>query len=57
MPRYQFPVVIEQDKETGDYVAIVVGLPGAYTCAETLDELEQNVREVVELCLDEAEIG
>lgn len=44
---------IEKDPETGLYVAIVPGIPGAHTQAETLDELQKNLREVVELCLEE----
>jgi predicted RNase H-like HicB family nuclease len=44
---------IEKDLETGLYVAIVPGVPGAHTQAETLDELQKNLKEVVELCLEE----
>ena len=44
---------IEKDPETGLYVAIVPGIPGAHTQAETLDELNKNLKEVVELCLEE----
>ena len=44
---------IEKDAETGLYVAVVPGIPGAHTQAETLDELQKNLREVVELCLEE----
>lgn len=44
---------IEKDPETGLYVAIVPGIPGAHTQAETLDELRRNLKEVVELCLEE----
>ncbi len=44
---------IERDPETGLYVAIVPGIPGAHTQAETLDELQRNLKEVVELCLEE----
>jgi len=44
---------IEKDPETGLYVAIVPGIPGAHTQAQTLDELQENLREVVELCLEE----
>jgi predicted RNase H-like HicB family nuclease len=44
---------IEKDAETGLYVAIVPGIPGAHTQAETLDELQKNLKEVVELCLEE----
>ena len=41
---------IEKDPETGLYVGIV---PGAHTQAETLDELNKNLKEVLELCLEE----
>jgi len=44
---------IERDTETGLYVGIVPGIPGAHTQAETLDELQKNLKEVVELCLEE----
>ncbi len=44
---------IERDAETGLYVAVVPGIPGAHTQAETLDELQKNLKEVVELCLEE----
>lgn len=43
---------IEKDLETGLYVAIVPGIPGVHTQAETLDELQENLKEVLELCLD-----
>jgi len=46
---------IEKDSETGLYVAIVPGIPGAHTQAETLDELQENLKEVLELCLEEME--
>jgi len=42
---------IERDAETGMYVAVVPGIPGAHTQGETLDELRKNLQEVVELCL------
>jgi predicted RNase H-like HicB family nuclease len=44
---------IERDVETGLYVGIVPGIPGAHTQAENLDELQRNLKEVVELCLEE----
>lgn len=44
---------IERDSETGLYVAVVPAIPGAHTQAETLDELQKNLREVIELCLNE----
>ncbi|MEQ9098668.1 MAG: type II toxin-antitoxin system HicB family antitoxin [Imperialibacter sp.] len=51
---YQFTAQIEKDKETGLYVGIVPNLPGAHTQAATLDELQTNLKEVVELCLEES---
>ena len=44
---------IEKDSETGLYVGFVPCIPGAHTQAETLDELQKNLKEVVELCLEE----
>ena len=32
---------------------MVPGVPGAHTQAETLDELQHNLQEVLELCLEE----
>ncbi len=46
---------IEKDPETGLYVGIVPGIPGAHTQAETLNELQENLKEVLELCLEEME--
>lgn len=53
MKNYQFTAHVEKDKETGLYIGIVPGLPGAYTQAASLDELNKNRKEVVELCLEE----
>ncbi|MBC7092503.1 type II toxin-antitoxin system HicB family antitoxin [Candidatus Bipolaricaulota bacterium] len=44
---------VEQDPETGLYVGVVPGVPGAHTQAASLDELQVNLREVLELCLEE----
>jgi len=48
-----FTAYIEWDPETKLYVGIVPGLPGAHTQGATLDELQVNLHEVVELCLEE----
>jgi predicted RNase H-like HicB family nuclease len=50
-----FTAYVELDTETGLYIGIVPGVPGAHTQAATLDELQQNLKEVLELCLDEYE--
>ena len=48
---------VEWDAETGLYVGTVPGIPGAHTQAATLDELQKNLKEVVELCLEEKTIS
>lgn len=53
MRHYHFSAQIERDRETGMYVAFVPSLPGAHTQAATLDELQINIKEVIELCLEE----
>jgi predicted RNase H-like HicB family nuclease len=44
---------IEKDIETGSYVGIVPGISGAHTQAETLDDLQIKLKEVIQLCLAE----
>jgi len=48
-----FTAYVEWDPETKLYVGIVPGIPGAHTQAATLDELHENLKEVVALCLEE----
>ena len=48
-----YTAYIEKDPESGQLIGIVPGLPGAHTCAESLDELHIRLREVVSLCLEE----
>ena len=50
-----YTAVIERDTETGLYVGYVPGFAGAHTQAETLDELRENLREVIELLLEDGE--
>ncbi len=50
-----FTAVVEKCTDTGLYVAYVPGFPGAHTQAETLDELQGNLREVVEMLLEDGE--
>ena len=49
----KFTAYIERDLETGYYIGIIPGIPGAHTQGETMDELLENLKEVVELCLEE----
>jgi predicted RNase H-like HicB family nuclease len=48
-----FTAYVEWDPETNLYVGIVPGIAGAHTQASSLDELRENLKEVLELCLEE----
>ena len=50
-----FDVVVEQDSDTGLYVGYVPGWPGAHSQAESLDELQTNLREVIEMLLEDGD--
>ena len=50
-----YTAVIEKCTETGFYVGYVPGFPGAHTQAETLDELNQNLQEVIEMLLEDGQ--
>lgn len=47
-----FTVLIEKD-EDGYYVGSVPSLKGCHTQAKTMDELLHNMKEVIELCLEQ----
>ncbi len=49
-----FTAYVEFDPETGLYVGTVPGVRGAHTQGATLDELQSNLQEVLELCLEES---
>jgi predicted RNase H-like HicB family nuclease len=48
-----YMAIIERDVDTGLYVGYVPGFPGAHSQGETLDELRQNLREVVEMLVED----
>ena len=56
MPTKEFYVVIERD-EDGLYVGEVPQLKACYSQGGTIDELMVNIREVIEMCLEELEEG
>jgi predicted RNase H-like HicB family nuclease len=50
-----YTAVVEKCSDTGLFVGYVPGFPGAHTQARTLDELNRNLREVIELLLEDGE--
>ena len=51
----KFTAVIEKCPDTGLYVGFVPGFPGAHSQAETLDELNKNLEEVIAMLLEDGE--
>ncbi|MEI6257271.1 MAG: type II toxin-antitoxin system HicB family antitoxin [Planctomycetota bacterium] len=51
----QFTAIIERCPETGLYVGSVPGLPGAHSQGQTIDELNTNLAEVIEMLLQDGE--
>ena len=51
-----FSAVIGKCPDTGLYVGYVPGFPGAHSQAETLDELQRNLKEVIEMLREEGVI-
>jgi len=50
-----FTAVIEKCPDTGLYVGYVSGLSGAHSQGKSLDELNKNLKEGIEMLLEEGE--
>ncbi len=52
MRPYDFKVLLEPD-ETGGYVVSCPSLPGCHSQGDTVDEALANIKEAIELCLED----
>jgi len=50
-----FTAIVERDPETGLFVAYVPGFAGAHSQGDSLDELNDNLREVIAMLLEDGE--
>jgi predicted RNase H-like HicB family nuclease len=50
-----YPAVLERCPETGLLVDHIPGIPGAHTQADSRDELQVNLKEVLSLILEDGE--
>ncbi|MDD5034144.1 MAG: type II toxin-antitoxin system HicB family antitoxin [Methylococcaceae bacterium] len=50
-----YTAIVERCQDTRLYVGFIPGFQGAHTQAETLDELNQNLQEVVGMLLEDGE--
>ena len=56
LPRMRvYTAVVERCPETGLYAGYVPGFAGAHSQGETLDELQSNLHEVIEMILEDGE--
>ena len=52
-----FTAVVERCPETKRYVGYVPGFPGAHSQGETMEELRENLREVIQMLLEDGELA
>ncbi len=52
MKAYDYRVLLEPD-ETGGYVVSCPSLPGCYSQGETVEDALANIKEAIELCLED----
>ncbi|WP_193199490.1 type II toxin-antitoxin system HicB family antitoxin [Nostoc sp. MG11] len=52
-----FTAIVERDSDTNLYVGYVPGFPGAHSQGETWDELHENLREVIEMLLEDENLA
>jgi predicted RNase H-like HicB family nuclease len=50
---HTFTAVIERCPDTGLFVGYVPGFPGAHSQGATLEELNDNLKEVIEMLLED----
>jgi predicted RNase H-like HicB family nuclease len=50
-----FTAVVEKCPDTGLFIGYVPGFPGAHTQGATLDELNRNLQEVIEMLLEDGD--
>ena len=50
-----YTYIVEKCPDTGLYVGYIPGFSGAHSQAATLDELQHNMQEVVEMLLEDGE--
>ena len=56
MEKLHLPILIEID-EDGLYIVSCPLFKGCHSWGQTIDEAMENISEVIEMCLEETEIG
>ena len=52
---HTYTAVVERCPDTGLYVGFIPGFTGAHSQGETMDELNENLKEVIDMLLEDGE--
>jgi antitoxin HicB len=52
---FDFKVFLERDEDYDGYVVVCPSLQGCYSQGKTVEEAIANIREAIELCLEETD--
>ncbi len=55
MEKLNLPIIIEMD-EDGYYIVSCPVFKGCHSYGETIDEALENIKEVIEMCLEETKV-
>ena len=55
MEKLHLPIIIEVD-EDGYYIVSCPSFKGCHSYGETIDEALENIKEVIEMCLEETKV-
>ncbi|MEA2033959.1 MAG: type II toxin-antitoxin system HicB family antitoxin [Euryarchaeota archaeon] len=55
MGKLHLPIIVEMD-EDGYYIVSCPQFKGCHSYGETIDEALENIREVIDMCLDETKV-
>jgi predicted RNase H-like HicB family nuclease len=55
MKNVKFTIVIEKDPTIGFFIGYVPGMTGAHSQGETVEELKSNLKDAIELCVQEGD--
>ena len=53
MKVYDFTVLLEPEQEEQGYVVSCPALPGCYSQGNTIDEALENIKEAIQVCLED----
>ena len=55
MRKFHFPIIVEMD-EDGYYIVSCPIFKGCHSYGETIEEALENIKEVIEMCLEEVNV-